>query len=145
MDAEVLEGILDAKNPESKSKEIEIKLIARLRKHKKNPKFIEPGERLEKLKEKHEQGLLPILNFLKELLTLAKEVAKAEKQVDPEYEQHKAKAALTVMFHEVKMEKHRSRSNVSWRALMRSFTLFGFPAGRTQRLASARFRRPFAR
>ena len=73
MDAEVLEGLLDTKDPEKKSKEIEIKIIARLRKHKDNPKFVALGERLEKLKERHEQGLLHSIDFLKELLTLAKE------------------------------------------------------------------------
>lgn len=102
MDAEVLEGLLNAKDPGRKSKEIEIKLIARLRRHKDNPKFIALGERLEKLKEKHEQGLLNSLEFLKELLTLAKEVVQAEKQVDPVDEQAKAKAALTELFTEVK-------------------------------------------
>ena len=65
MDAEVLEGLLDTKDADKKSKEIEIKLIARLRKHKDNPKFIALGERLEKLKEKHEQGLLHSLDFFK--------------------------------------------------------------------------------
>lgn len=64
MDAEVLEGLLDAKDPDKKSKEIEIKLVARLRKHKNNPQFIALGERLEKLREKHEQGLLHSLDFL---------------------------------------------------------------------------------
>ena len=105
MDAEVLEGLLDAKDPDKKSKEIEIKLIARLRKHKDNPKFVALGERLEKLKERHEQGLLHSLDFLKELLTLAKEVVQAEKQVDPVDEQAKAKAALTELFAEVKNGK----------------------------------------
>ncbi len=105
MDAEVLEGLLDAKDPDKKSKEIEIKLIARLRKHKDNPKFVALGERLEKLKERHEQGLLHSLDFLKELLTLAKEVVQAEKQVDPVDEQAKAKAALTDLFAEVKNGK----------------------------------------
>lgn len=105
MDAEVLEGLLDAKDPDKKSKEIEIKLIARLRKHKDNPKFVALGERLEKLKERHEQGLLHSLDFLKELLTLAKEVVQAEKQVDPVDEQAKAKAALTELFTEVKNGK----------------------------------------
>ena len=102
MDAEVLEGLLDAKDPDKKSKEIEIKLIARLRKHMNNPKFIALGERLEKLKERHEQGLLHSLDFLKELLALAKDVVQAEKQVDPIDEQAKAKAALTELFAEVK-------------------------------------------
>ena len=105
MDAEVLEELLDAKNPEKKSKEIEIKIIARLHKHKDNPKFVALGERLEKLKERHEQGLLHSLDFLKELLTLAKEVVQAEKQVDPVDEQAKAKAALTELFAEVKNGK----------------------------------------
>ncbi len=105
MDAEVLEGLLDAKDPDKKSKEIEIKLIARLRKHKDNPKFVALGERLEKLKERHEQGLLHSLDFLKELLTLAREVVQAEKQVDPVDEQAKAKAALTELFAEVKNGK----------------------------------------
>lgn len=105
MDAEVLEGLLDAKDPDKKSKEIEIKLIARLRKHKDNPKFVALGERLEKLKERHEQGLLHSLDFLKELLTLAKEVVQTEKQVDPVDEQAKAKAALTELFAEVKNGK----------------------------------------
>lgn len=105
MDAEVLEGLLDSKDPDKKSKEIEIKLIARLRKHKGNPKLVALGERLEKLKERHEQGLLHSLDFLKELLTLAKEVVQAEKQVDPVDEQAKAKAALTELFAEVKNGK----------------------------------------
>ncbi|WMW64534.1 HsdR family type I site-specific deoxyribonuclease [Nitratidesulfovibrio liaohensis] len=105
MDAEVLEGLLDAKDPDKKSREIEIKLIARLRKHKNNRKFVALGERLEKLKERHEQGLLHSLDFLKELLTLAKEVVQAEKQVDPVDEQAKAKAALTELFAEMKNGK----------------------------------------
>ncbi|WP_295538857.1 type I restriction endonuclease subunit R, partial [Thiolapillus sp.] len=105
MDAEVLEELLDAKNPEKKSKEIEIKIIARLHKHKDKPTFVALGERLEKLKERHEQGLLHSLDFLKELLTLAKEVVQAEKQVDPVDEQAKAKAALTELFAEVKNGK----------------------------------------
>ncbi|HEX2949866.1 MAG TPA: HsdR family type I site-specific deoxyribonuclease [Armatimonadota bacterium] len=102
MDAEVLEGLLGAKDPGKKSKEIEIKIVARLRKHMDNPKFIALGERLEKLREKHEQGLLHSLDFLKELLMLAKEVVQAEKQVDPVDEQTKAKTALSELFAEVR-------------------------------------------
>lgn len=102
MDAEVLEGVLGAADPKKKSKEIEVKLIARLRKHQGNPIFVELGERLEKLKLKHEQGLLHSLDFLKELLTLAKEVVAAEKGVAPVDEQAKAKAALTELFAEVR-------------------------------------------
>ena len=102
MDPEVLEGILETEEPKKKSKEIEIKLIARFNRHKGNPKFVALGERLEKLKERHEQGLLHSLDFLKELLMLAKEVVQAEQQVIPVDEQAKAKAALTELFTEAR-------------------------------------------
>jgi len=105
MDADVLEGIIKAKDPKKKSREIEIKIIARLRKHKDNPKFVALGERLEKLKEKHEQGLILSLEFLKALLELAREVVQAEKEVDPIDEQAKARSALTELFSEVKNAK----------------------------------------
>ena len=102
MNTEVLEKLLNTKDPGKKSKDIETQLIARLRKHKDNPKFVALGERLEKLKEKHEQGLLHSLDFLKGLLILAKEVVQAEQQVNPVDEQAKAKASLTELFTEVK-------------------------------------------
>ena len=105
MDAEILEGILASNNLKKKSKEIEIKIIARLRRHQNNPKFIELGERLEKLREKHERGLIHSIDFLKKLLELAREVVEAEQQVDPKDEQDKAKAALTELFSEVKGEE----------------------------------------
>lgn len=102
LDADVLENLLENIDPNKKSKEIEIKLIARLRKHMHNPKFIALGERLEKLKERHEQGLLHSLDFLKELLVLAKEVVEAEKEADPIDERDQAMAALTELFKEAK-------------------------------------------
>jgi type I restriction enzyme R subunit len=102
MDAEVLEDILKTTDPVRKGKEIEIKLIARLRKHLGNPKFTALGERLEKVKERHEQGFLTSLEFLKEMLELAKEVVEAEKEVDPVEERDRAKQALTELFKEAK-------------------------------------------
>jgi type I restriction enzyme R subunit len=102
MDAQVLDDILKAADPEKKGKEIEIKLIARLRKHMGMPKFRELGERLEKIKERHEQGFLNSLEFLKAMLELAKEVVAAEKQAEPEEQRDKAKEALTELFNEAK-------------------------------------------
>lgn len=57
MDAQVLEEILRDVEPGKKAREIEIKLIARLRKHAGNLKFTALGERLEKIKQRHEQGV----------------------------------------------------------------------------------------
>ncbi|WP_294220944.1 type I restriction endonuclease subunit R [Prosthecobacter sp.] len=102
LDADVLDSILKDANPSKKAREVEIKLIARLKKHAGNPKFKELGERLEKIREKHEQGLLNSLEFLKGILELAKETVEAEKQVEPEEEQDRALSALTELFNEVK-------------------------------------------
>jgi len=102
LDAEVLDGILSESDPDRKSKEIEIKLVARLRKHAGNPKFTALGERLEKVKERHEQGFLTSLEFLKQILELAREVVETEKQTDPLEEQDRAKEALTELFNEAK-------------------------------------------
>jgi type I restriction enzyme R subunit len=101
MDAQVLEDILSAADPAKKGKEVEIKLIARLRKHINNPKFKALGERLEKIKEKHEQGFLTSLEFLKEMLQLAKDVVEAEKE-DPVEARDKGKEALTELFNEAR-------------------------------------------
>jgi type I restriction enzyme R subunit len=102
LDADVLDGILNDANPAKKAREVEIKLIARLRKHAGNPKFKALGERLERIREKHEQGLLNSLEFLKAILELAKETVEAEKQTDPKEEQDQALAALTELFNEAK-------------------------------------------
>jgi type I restriction enzyme, R subunit len=102
MDAEILDGILQDANPKKKAKEVEIKLIARLRKHIGNPKFTELGERLEKVRERHEQGLINSLEFLKAILEIARDVVEAEKQTDPEEERDRAVTALTELFNEAK-------------------------------------------
>jgi type I restriction enzyme R subunit len=102
LDADVLESIIRDAEPGKKAREIEIQLIARLRKHAGNPKFKELGERLEKIREKHEQGLLNSLEFLKAILEIAKDTVEAEKHVEPEEEQDRAVAALTELFNEVK-------------------------------------------
>lgn len=70
--------------------------------HTKDPKFIKIGEKLETLREKHEQGLVTSIEFLKLLLELAKEAAQAEKEVVPEQEVDKGIAALTELFNGLK-------------------------------------------
>lgn len=102
MDEKALEDILKSSDPAKKGKAIEIRLVARLQKHLGNPKFTALGERLEKIKERHEQGLLTSLEFLKEMLELAKDVVSAEKNADPAQEGDRAKEALTELFNDVK-------------------------------------------
>ncbi|GAC1583453.1 MAG: hypothetical protein NVS4B1_22720 [Ktedonobacteraceae bacterium] len=101
MDANVLSELLAGQEP-ARTKELELKIITRLRKHRDNPEFIALGQRLEELRERHEQGLLVNLAFVKQLLEIARQVVEAEKEVDPIEEQHKGKAVLTELFNEVR-------------------------------------------
>ncbi|RWQ45674.1 MAG: HsdR family type I site-specific deoxyribonuclease [Mesorhizobium sp.] len=102
LDAELLEAVLGNPDPDKKAKEISIKLAGRLRKHAGNPKFKALGERLEDLKNRHQQGLLLSIDFLKELLALAKDVVKTERETPVEEDIDRGKAALTQLFEEVK-------------------------------------------
>ncbi|MBY2998425.1 HsdR family type I site-specific deoxyribonuclease [Rhizobium leguminosarum] len=102
LDAELLEAVLGNSDPEKKAKEISIKLAGRLRKHSGNPKFKALGERLEDLRNRHRQGLLLSIDFLKELLALAKDVVKTERETPEEEEIDRGKAALTELFENVR-------------------------------------------
>jgi len=102
LDADLLEAALGAPDPTRKAKEITIKLTARLRKHAGNPKYKALAERLEDLKNRHQQGLLISIDFLKELLELAKHVVKLERETPVEEEIDRGKAALTELFEQAK-------------------------------------------
>ena len=102
LDAELLEAVLGTPDPKKKGKEIEIKVSRRLRKHRHDPRFKELAERLEALKERHDQGLLTSVDFLKELLRLAKDVVATERAAPPVEGENLGKAALTELFEEVR-------------------------------------------
>jgi type I restriction enzyme R subunit len=102
LDAQILEEILADADPAKKGREIEIMLVARLRRHLGHPRFVALGERLEKVRERHEQGFLTSMEFLKQILEIAKDVLEAEKDTDPEEERDRAKEALTELFQEAK-------------------------------------------
>jgi type I restriction enzyme R subunit len=103
MDADFLEGLLAGNAPE-KAKEIEFQVSARIRRHGNHPRFVALGKRLEELKDRLEQGVLTSLEYLKQLLVIAREVLQAEREVDPEEDRQSAKAALTDLFHETRTE-----------------------------------------
>ena len=103
--ADLLEAVLGTPDPNKKAKEIEIKVARRLRKHLHDPRFKALGERLEDLKRRHEEGLLVSIEFLKELLNLARDVVETERTVEPIAEEDRGKAALTELFEEVKIDK----------------------------------------
>ena len=103
LDADLLEAVLSNPDPK-KAKEIEIKLKRRLRGHDGNPKFKQLSERLDTLKERFESGQMNSVEFLKQLLEIAKETLQAEKAIPPEEDEDRGKAALTELFNEVKTE-----------------------------------------
>jgi type I restriction enzyme R subunit len=102
LDADLLQAVLGDPDPAKKGREISIKLTARLRKHAGNPKYKELGERLEDLKNRHEQGLLGSIDFLKGLLDLAKDFVRLEREAPAAEEIDRGKAALTQLFEEAK-------------------------------------------
>lgn len=106
LDANLIDEFIEKqKNIKNTTKKVEINLVAKIMKHSKDPKFIKLGEKLENLREKHEQGLITSIEFLKLLLELAKEAARAEKEVVPKEEIDQGKAALTELFKGIKTEK----------------------------------------
>ena len=103
MDADLIDDFLEKqKDLKKATKKVEISLVAKILNHAKGPKFIQLGEKLEALREKHEQGLITSIEFLKLLLELARDAAKAEKDVVPEQEIDKGIAALTELFNGVR-------------------------------------------
>jgi len=106
LDADLIdEFIRKQKDVKKTTMKVEIDLVAKIREHSNDPKFIKLGEKLEELRERHEQGLINSVEFLKLLLELAKEAAQAEKEVVPEEEIDRGKAALTELFKGAKNDK----------------------------------------
>lgn len=104
LDADLLEAVLSNPDPK-KAKVIEIKLKRRLRGHGGNPTFKKLSERLDALKDRFESGQINSVEFLKQLLEIAKETLQAEKEAPPEEDEDRGKAALTELFNEVKTDE----------------------------------------
>ena len=108
MDAEIIEKFISGEAlPGKKRRKVEIDLAAIIREHRDDPRFVALGERMEKLREEHEAGLLTSIQFLKALLSLAKDAAEMMKQTpvtntDPSA---RGKAALTELFQNIRNEK----------------------------------------
>lgn len=103
LDADLVDEYIEKyKDAKTAAKKVEIDLVAKIRKHSNDPKYMKLGEKLEKLRQQHEQGLINSIDFLKQLLELAKEAAEAEKEVVPAQEIDRGKAALTELFNGVK-------------------------------------------
>jgi type I restriction enzyme, R subunit len=101
LDADLLEAVLANPSPK-KAKEIEIKLARRLRRHAGNPNFKQLSERLDALKDRFETGQVTSVEFLKQLLEIARETLQAEKDAPVEDDDNRGRAALTELFETIK-------------------------------------------
>ncbi len=109
MDAEIIEKFIAGDTTlEKRRRKVEIDLAAIILSHPTDPRFIALGERMEKLREEHEAGLLTSIQFLKALLALAKDAVQIMKS-QPANDQNndpfaRGKAALTELFQSVRNE-----------------------------------------
>lgn len=107
VDADIIDSILDdEKKVQKKIVEIEKMLKLRLGDHKGDPKYKQFAEKLDELRERLQQNLISSIDFLKQLLELAKQLLEEEKKVDkPEDKRAQARAALTELFQSIKTEE----------------------------------------
>ena len=107
VDADIIDSILDdEKKVQKKIVEIEKMLKLRLGDHKGDPQYKQFAEKLDELRERLQQNLISSIDFLKQLLELAKQLLEEEKKVDkPEDKRAQARAALTELFQSIKTEE----------------------------------------
>lgn len=107
VDSDVIDAVLeDEKAREKKIVEIEKMLRLRLGEHKGDPNFKKFAEKLDELRERMAHNLISSIDFLKQLLVLAKDLLEEEKKKDePQDKRAKARAALTDLFQSIKTEE----------------------------------------
>jgi type I restriction enzyme R subunit len=103
MDEHILEQITQGET-KKKISEVEVKIVWRIHKHNDDPRFMELGKRLEELKEKHYKNAITSLEYLKELLKIAKVAVSLERETKAEPVDN-SKEMLTKVFEESKVEK----------------------------------------
>jgi type I restriction enzyme R subunit len=77
---------------------------SRLQQYIEDQRYKALSERLESFKERHEQGQLLNVTFLRKLLDLARELLQAEEDTPPEETGDRGKTALTKLFMEVRSD-----------------------------------------
>jgi type I restriction enzyme, R subunit len=102
LDAQTIEDLMEGKKKDVKPEEIEKQITARIAKHLNNPVFIELGKRLNDLRAKYADIQQSSLDFLRELLDLARDTVAAEKAVNEVPREEQGKAALSELFEAVK-------------------------------------------
>lgn len=102
LDVDLLADLASGDPTGRKAKEIEKAITARLARHLANPRFVELGKRLEQLRQKYTEGQQRSIEFLRNLLELAKDTLAAERDEAKITPEERAKAALTELFENLK-------------------------------------------
>lgn len=104
LDADVIDNLMNKKNPKEAERIVKI-LVSRFKAKSSDPKFKALGERFEEIRDRAEQGLINSVEFIKQLCELAKDTLRAEREIISEQEQKTAKSALTELFLELKTDQ----------------------------------------
>ena len=107
VDADIIDSVLeDEKKIQKKIVEVEKMLRLRLGEHTGDPKFKQFAEKLDELREKMAQNMISSIDFLKQLLAMAKDLLEEAKKVDqPQDKRAQARAALTDLFQSIKTDE----------------------------------------
>lgn len=104
LDAQTIEDFMSGKR-RADLRAIEKQITARIARHLTNPTFIELGQRLNALREKYAGIQQSSLDFLRDLLALARDTVAAEKAVHEMPREERGKAALTELFESLKTDE----------------------------------------
>jgi type I restriction enzyme, R subunit len=106
LNAAIIEDVAAGRtDPQAKIKEVEVLVSARIAKHIHDPVFQALGARLQELRERYAHGQQASLEFLRELLALARDTVAAEKAVNEVPREERGKAALTELFESVRNDE----------------------------------------
>lgn len=105
LDAQTIEDLMQSKRTDIPATEIEKHITARIARHLNNPVFVELGQRLNALREKYADIQQSSLDFLRELLELARDTVAAEKAIKEVPREEQGKAALSELFEALKTDK----------------------------------------
>lgn len=104
LDAQTIEDLMTGKRNDIPVDEVERQVTARIARHLHDPVFIELGQRLNALRERYADIQQSSLDFLRELLELARDTVAAEKAAEETPREEQGKAALTELFEALKSE-----------------------------------------
>jgi type I restriction enzyme R subunit len=106
LNAAIIEDVAAGRtDPQGKIKEVEVLISARIAKHLHDPAFQALGARLQELRERYAHGQQASLEFLRELLALARDTVAAEKAVNEVPREERGKAALTELFESIRTDE----------------------------------------